>query len=244
MSRNIRFFPENCFCDALSRIVLIVILIVGATGCPLFTSAGTEGPQVSIQNVKAARDPASDLPIVTVDYTVKYPSDLYAQTISGVPSLTCTMSQRQLTQTRTFTGTPSPVTGLTGALQKGQAVINVPADGKFIAGGFSVICELKSDRTLGTTDAASVEISKASEPCPSPLPTVTKKCPWTPEGYSVGTCTTGFCWDGGPQGALACKQEQNVPNSGRTDTNNLVCNQGFTEQRDRCTGVILQCVKQ
>lgn len=81
-------------------------------------------------------------------------------------------------------------------------------------------------------------------PCPSPLPTAARKCPWTPEGYSVHPCTTGFCWDGGPQGALACKQEQSVPNSGRTYTTDLVCNEGYTATRDRCTGVILGCVKQ
>lgn len=84
----------------------------------------------------------------------------------------------------------------------------------------------------------------AGAPCPSPIPTAARKCPWTPEGYSVQPCTQGFCWDGGPQGALACKQEQSVPNSGRTYTTDLVCNEGYTATRDRCTGVILGCVKQ
>ncbi len=79
-------------------------------------------------------------------------------------------------------------------------------------------------------------------PCPS-LERRPHKCPWTPEGYSVGACTPGFCWDGGPQGALACKQENGVPNSGRSYTTDLLCSAGFTAVRDSCTGVILRCEK-
>jgi hypothetical protein len=64
-----------------------------------------------------------------------------------------------------------------------------------------------------------------------------------PTGYSVGECGPGFCWDGGPQGTLACKQENtNVPNAHLNDLNNLVCNDGFgTQMRDPCTGVLLRC---
>jgi hypothetical protein len=68
-----------------------------------------------------------------------------------------------------------------------------------------------------------------------------RKCPWTPEGYSVGECSQGFCWDGGPRGALACKQENDVPNAGRTYTTDVACNQGYVAQRDPCTGVIVSC---
>jgi hypothetical protein len=78
------------------------------------------------------------------------------------------------------------------------------------------------------------------EDCP-PLTRTAHKCPWTPDGHSVGECTPGFCWDGGPQGALACKQEADVPNSGRTYTSDLVCNEGFEANKDPCTGVILSC---
>jgi len=80
-------------------------------------------------------------------------------------------------------------------------------------------------------------------PCP-PLVTEQRKCPWTPDGYTVEACGPGFCWDGGPQGSLACKQEQGVPNSGRTYTSDLICSEGYVAERDPCTNVILRCIKQ
>jgi hypothetical protein len=76
--------------------------------------------------------------------------------------------------------------------------------------------------------------------CP-PVVRTARKCPWTPANYSVGECTPGFCWDGGPQGSLACKQENTPANAGRTYTTDVRCNDGFKEVRDRCTGVILHC---
>lgn len=79
--------------------------------------------------------------------------------------------------------------------------------------------------------------------CP-PLVTERRKCPWTPEGYGVEPCGPGFCWDGGPQGSLACKQEEGVENAGRTYTSDLVCAEGYAAERDPCTNVILRCVKQ
>ena len=109
--------------------------------------------------------------------------------------------------------------------------------GVLIAGGYAAYKYFGSR----TSNANRTEITKGT-PCPSPLPTVTKKCPWTPEGYTVNPCTVGFCWDGGPQGALACKQEETVPNSGRTYTTDLVCSEGFEAVRDPCTNVILRCV--
>jgi len=80
------------------------------------------------------------------------------------------------------------------------------------------------------------------EDCPQQTMTA-RPCPWMPTGYSVGECGPGFCWDGGPQGTLACKQENtNVPNAHLNDLNNLVCNDGFgTPVRDPCTGVLLRC---
>ncbi len=84
------------------------------------------------------------------------------------------------------------------------------------------------------------------KPIPTPCPTQTprvQKCPWTPEGYSIEPCNPGWCWDGGPQGSLACKQEESVPNSGRTYTSDLVCSEGYIAERDPCTNVIIQCIK-
>lgn len=110
--------------------------------------------------------------------------------------------------------------------------------GVIIVGGYTAYKYLNS-RPANSNQPA---VTKAT-PCPSPLPTVTKKCPWTPEGYAVNPCTVGYCWDGGPQGSLACKQEQDVPNAGRTYTTDLVCGEGYEAERDPCTNVILRCVK-
>ena len=71
-----------------------------------------------------------------------------------------------------------------------------------------------------------------------------RKCPWTPNGFTVGECTSGFCWDGGPQGSLACKQEKDVPNSKRTYTTDIECAEGHTAKREPCTGVIQSCEPQ
>lgn len=71
-----------------------------------------------------------------------------------------------------------------------------------------------------------------------------RACPWTPEGYAVEPCGPGFCWDGGPQGSLACKQEDDVANAHRSYTSDLICDDGYVARRDPCTNVILECVAQ
>lgn len=69
----------------------------------------------------------------------------------------------------------------------------------------------------------------------------TTKCPWTPEGYSVGECGPGKCWDGGPQGTLACKQVVTPDHAGRSYTNDIVCAEGYSAQMG-CHGIVKACV--
>src|SRR5688572_19409656 len=77
---------KSRFYTNLGSLVILIMLSASITGCNLpMVSSGTQPPQVSIQNATATRDPATGLPIVIVDYTVKYPSDLYAQTLPGIP---------------------------------------------------------------------------------------------------------------------------------------------------------------
>ncbi len=111
--------------------------------------------------------------------------------------------------------------------------------GLMIALGVKLWTSLKPSPTAGP----STTISTTTTACPS-LTLERRACPWTPEGYAVEPCGPGFCWDGGPQGSLACKQEEDVPNSGRTYTSDLVCNEGYVAERDPCTNVILRCVPQ
>jgi hypothetical protein len=96
------------------------------------------------------------------------------------------------------------------------------------------------------TSAITFDSSNAAPPAQQPCPTPVlerRKCPWSPSGYTVEPCGPGFCWDAGPQGALACKQENSVPNSGRNYISDLVCNEGYVAERDPCTNVILRCVR-
>lgn len=149
----------------LGSFVMLIVLSVSISGCNLpMASAGTNPPQVSIQNATASRDPATGLPFVMVDYTVKYPSDLYAQTLPSVPTLTCSMRQTQLTRERAFTGAPSRVTGTTAAPQTGQATIAIVSeDDKLIGGEFSIQCVLNSDRQLATSNTISVNVPKLDD---------------------------------------------------------------------------------
>ena len=78
--------------------------------------------------------------------------------------------------------------------------------------------------------------------CPEQVQTA-RKCPWSPEGYTVEPCGPGFCYDSGPRGTGACEQEnQNVPNAHVGYTLEIICNDGFPNAvRDPCTNVILRC---
>jgi hypothetical protein len=78
------------------------------------------------------------------------------------------------------------------------------------------------------------------ENCPE-LVYAPRKCPWSPDGYTVGDCTPGFCFDTGPQGTYACKQESDAPNARRTDLNDVVCDPPSVARKDPCTKVILAC---
>lgn len=82
--------------------------------------------------------------------------------------------------------------------------------------------------------------STTRDACPELVYSETR-CSWTPADYAVQPCSPGFCWDGGPQGSLACKQANNVPNSKRTYTRDLQCIDGFRPSYDPCTNVILSC---
>jgi hypothetical protein len=84
----------------------------------------------------------------------------------------------------------------------------------------------------------------AEAPCPEQIPRL-KICPYAVQNAEVRPCPPGWCWDGGYNHSLACKQENlNVPNAHPTDLNDLWCNDGFTKKViDRCTKVLLRCEK-
>jgi hypothetical protein len=81
------------------------------------------------------------------------------------------------------------------------------------------------------------------EPCP-PITKVKRKCPWSPEGYTVHECAPGMCYDAGPRGSLACKQEKAPANSRRSYTGNVLCNDGYKAEYDPCIpNLVIRCYK-
>ncbi len=141
---------------------LLVLSSLAACSASPLTSAGTDGPQLTISNAVATRSSAG-LPVITVDYAVKYPSDLYAQTLDRIPTLTCTMNQTQLTNMRTLIGQPVSVTGTSGSAQTGKVSIAVSEADKAIQGAFNIICTLTTDHPLGVSNMLSVDVPKPND---------------------------------------------------------------------------------
>jgi hypothetical protein len=90
----------------------------------------------------------------------------------------------------------------------------------------------------GVSGPATVVPSRFEDGGCRPLPRVREPCPWTPAGYSVGECDLGFCWDGGPNGFLACKPKETPANAHRNENSNLECNAGFVGSVDPCTRML------
>lgn len=143
------------------RIVFTIAIALIMIGCssPL-SSAGTNSPTVSIQNnVTVTRDPQSLDLTISVTYTVTYPSDLYASTLNGVPTLTCNLSGYPSTGPRSLPGNPVNITGTTSAPQTGTATISATGEeNHFINGTWSVSCTLAGIKDPVTSNLVSVNI--------------------------------------------------------------------------------------
>src|SRR5947208_2213914 len=117
----------------LATVPLLVVLLVCMTACWPFTT-GHETPTMSISNATVVRDEVTDLPTVTIDWDVHYPSDVYAQTTDI--SVVCTMSQRRTSGPKTITGAAEHVIGYnkdhygrqtpTSSTDQAPATIQVP----------------------------------------------------------------------------------------------------------------------
>ncbi len=90
--------------------------------------------------------------------------------------------------------------------------------------------------------------SPVPPPTPDPAPkcppqkSSSRKCPWSPDGYVVKPCPPGECYDAGPRGALACKQEKVPANAKRNSWHNVECLSGFVAVKDPCQRTIKSCV--
>ncbi len=160
--KNIPFSLVNIRRMLALVVSLLVLSSLAACSASPLTSAGTDGPQVTISNAVASRN-SSGLPVITVGYSVKYPSDLYAQTLNSVPTLTCAMTQGQLTRNRTLTGQPVPITGISANQQTSQATIQVGDSDKAIQGTYTIMCSLSTDHPIGVSNTLSVDVPKPSD---------------------------------------------------------------------------------
>jgi hypothetical protein len=80
-------------------------------------------------------------------------------------------------------------------------------------------------------------------PTCAPLVKEARLCPWSPKNAEAKACGPGFCWDGGFNGSLACKQETLPANAVRIDLSGVKCEAGYTAQTNVCTGVVTACVR-
>ncbi len=89
-----------------------------------------------------------------------------------------------------------------------------------------------------TAQDAAVSTLRLEDGGCAPLARVREACPWTPAGFSVGECDQGWCWDGGPNGFLACKPKEVPANGFRNENNNVECGSGFVRGVDACTRLL------
>lgn len=129
-----------------------------------------------------------------------------------------------------------------GSIQADNALVGRDL-GACIENHLSGADKVLADAERAADDKAKQQEANAAQPCP-PISSVREKCPWTPDGYTIGECTPGFCYDGGPQGFLACKPRDEPPLTFRNENRNLQCPPGYDLIRDRCTGVPLACRRQ
>lgn len=119
-----------------------ILSIICLSGCkiPFFEP---DGPKMSINNASAARDEVTDLPTVTVNWKVQFPSDAYPQTADSI-SVGCSMAQRYVTGPRSFTGPQAWGAGSTNRKGPffGTATIPVPENGRYVTGTFYVKCQV------------------------------------------------------------------------------------------------------
>lgn len=112
--------------------------------------------------------------------------------------------------------------------------------------------------TSGTPAASDVIVAKGATPTPKAATTraaaptavtcsaqtkTVKLCPDSPKGAAAQACGPGFCWDGGYNHTLACKQEVLPANAHRGYTSEVICNDGYAAAVDSCSNVVTACVK-
>jgi hypothetical protein len=74
------------------------------------------------------------------------------------------------------------------------------------------------------------------EACPKEPAPVKQVCPWATGAKEPMPCPPGRCWDG-----VVCQQPVVVANSRRDPSGAVVCLEGYDEERDRCSSLLVAC---
>jgi len=149
----------------LIGLVLVGIFVAAATVTTVVVVRQNQGDNpggftLAVTSAAATRDDAGN-PIVSIGYTVDFQSDAAAAALVTPVSVRCTMSQGQLTRTRSFSG-EAQVVGTTRNATGGLAI--TPGEGnRNIGGDFKIVCELVRDgRVLDTASGPGVSLAPAS----------------------------------------------------------------------------------
>jgi hypothetical protein len=157
----------------LIGLILAGIFIAGATVTTIVVVRQNQGDNpggftLSVDGASAARNDQGN-PIVTVAYTVNFKSDAAAAALITPVSVRCTITQKQLTRSRAFTG-EGQVVGTT-RIATGSVVIAPGEESRSIGGDYGVVCELTRDgAVLDTANGPGVSIAAASTPPESSTP--------------------------------------------------------------------------
>jgi hypothetical protein len=135
--------------------IIVTVIVVGSQAPPI-------GLMVS---ATASRNSGQDIAIV-IPWTVHYPSVAYAAALSTYPTLTCTVTQQQLTQTRTFSN--SDTAGGSDQTNSGSLTLNVTGSDHSIQGDFNLKCTLDKDGKQLATASSTVTIPPPSDASQSP----------------------------------------------------------------------------
>src|SRR5579864_4025023 len=78
----------------------VVAVVAGIIATVIYV--GSQSPSIGLTiSASAGRNEGQDI-TVSIPWTVRYPSVAYAAALSTYPTLSCTLTQQQLTQKRTF----------------------------------------------------------------------------------------------------------------------------------------------
>jgi hypothetical protein len=97
--------------------------------------------------------------------------------------------------------------------------------------------------TPGKTTAAVVTPGKTTAATCGPAVKEVRLCADSPKGAAAQACGPGFCWDGGFNHSLACKQEDLPAHAHRSYTNDVLCDDGYSAAVNACTSVVTACTK-